>query len=186
MQMDTERLIDELIALTKKNMDEVQSFKILPNEKLNLKTSTESWSILECIEHLNRYGDFYIPEIKKQIENSNAKRSSTFKSGLLGNYFAESMLPKEELNKMRTFKAMNPNNSSLDRSVLNKFTRHQELILELLEKAKNTDLTKIKTSISISKWIRLRLGDTFRIVIYHNVRHIVQAKKTLKYPQATV
>ncbi|RXM56703.1 hypothetical protein BOQ60_25350, partial [Chryseobacterium sp. CH1] len=30
------------------------------------------------------------------------------------------------------------------------------------------DLEKTKTSISISKLIKLKLGDTFRFVIYHN------------------
>ncbi len=49
----------------------------------------------------------------------------------------------------------------------------------LLEQSRDTNLTKIKTSISISKWIKLRLGDTFRIVIYHNLRHITQVKKIL-------
>ena len=178
--MDSASLINELIELTKKNMTDVQSFKGMADKELNLKTSAESWSVLECIEHLNRYGDFYIPEIRKRIDNSNFKKSSTFKSGILGNYFAKSMLPKEKLNKMKTFKSMNPISSALDRSVLDKFINQQESILELLKKAENTDLTKIKTSISISKWIKLRLGDTFRVVVYHNLRHTVQAKKMIK------
>src|SRR5690606_41809639 len=49
--------------------------------------------------------------------------------------------------------------------------------LQLLEASKRVDLTQVKTSISISKWIKLRLGDTLRVVIYHNRRHIVQALK---------
>ncbi len=178
--MDAESLINDLIELTQENMNEVQSFKSLADEELNLKSSAESWSILECIEHLNRYGDFYIPEISKRIENSSIKKSPTFKSGFLGNYFANSMLPKEKLNKMKTFRSMNPNNSSLDRSVLDKVLYQQKSILNLLDKARNTDLTKVKTSISISKLVKLRLGDTFRVVIYHNLRHIIQAKKMIK------
>jgi len=178
--MNTELLINELIELTKKNMNEVQSFKSLSIEKLNLKPNAERWSILECIEHLNRYGDFYIPEIRKRIENSAYKKSETFKSGILGNYFAKSMLPKEKLNKMKTFRSMNPNNSSLESSVLDTFIHQQESMLELLTKARNTNLTKVKTAITISNWIKLRLGDTFRFVIYHNLRHVVQAKSVLK------
>jgi len=178
--MNAELLINDLIELTKKNMNEVQSFKNLSIEKLNLKVSSESWSMLECIEHLNRYGDYYIPEIKKRLEHSNHQKSDTFKSGVLGNYFAKSMLPKEKLNKMKTFESMNPNNSTLERSVLDTFIHQQESMLKLLTKARNTNLTKVKTSISISKWIKLRLGDTFRFVIYHNLRHITQAKNLVK------
>lgn len=87
------------------------------------------------------------------------------------------MLPKEKLNKMKSPKAMNPIHSSLDRKVLDKFIQQQNDLLELLDKAKHTNLSKVKTAFSISKWIKLRLGDTFRLVIYHNLRHIVQAKK---------
>jgi hypothetical protein len=47
----------------------------------------------------------------------------------------------------------------------------------LLDKAKNVSLGKTKTGISISKLIKLKLGDTFRFVIYHNIRHIEQAKR---------
>jgi hypothetical protein len=35
---------------------------------------------------------------------------------------------------------------------------------------------QIKTSISISSFIKLRLGDTLRLVVYHNWRHLIQAK----------
>lgn len=178
--MKAQDLIKELIELTQKNIYEIQVFKELPIEKLNQKLNAKSWSALECIEHLNRYGDFYIPEIKNQIEKSTHKKSETFKSGILGNYFAQSMFPKEKLNKMKTFKSMNPLNSSLNKSVLDKFIYQQKQILELLEKSKNTNLTRTKTSISIAKWMKLRLGDTFRVVIYHNLRHIEQAKNTIK------
>ena len=180
--MKAQDLIEELIQLTQKNLNEVQAFKELPMELLNQKPNAKSWSILECIEHLNRYGDFYIPEIKNQLEKSTHKKSEVFNSGILGNYFAKSMLPKEKLNKMKTFKSMNPLNCSLNKSVLDKFIYQQEQILKLLEKSKTSDLTRIKTSISISKWISLRLGDTLRVVVYHNLRHIKQAKRILKIP----
>ncbi len=54
------------------------------------------------------------------------------------------------------------------------------MLLDVLDMSKKVNLTKTKTGISISKWLKLRLGDTFRVVIYHNQRHILQAKKVLK------
>jgi hypothetical protein len=180
--MKAQILINELIEITQKNINEVEKLKKLPVKTLKQKPNAESWSILECIEHLNRYGDFYIPEIQNRIDKSIYEKSEIFKSGFLGNYFAKSMLPKEKPNNMKTFKSMNPLNCSLDESVLDKFIYQQKQILDLLAKAKNTDLTKVKTSISITKWIKLRLGDTFRIVIYHNLRHVEQAKKLIATP----
>lgn len=48
----------------------------------------------------------------------------------------------------------------------------------LLELAKNADLVKVKTSISLTKLIKLRLGDTFRFLVNHIERHVLQAQQT--------
>jgi hypothetical protein len=129
---------------------------------------------------LNRYGEFYLPEIQTRINRSRSKPEKYFRSGLLGNYFANSMLPKEKLNKMKTFKVMNPIGSKLDIEVLDKFINQQRQTLDLLDSARNISLTKTRTSISISNLITLRLGDTFRVVVYHNQRHLKQASKVLE------
>lgn len=178
--MNAHTLIDDLIQLTQENKKEVQALKVLSDEKLNDRLEDKSWSILECIEHLNFYGNYYIPEIKNRMEHAKYSKTTTFTSGWLGNYFAKSMMPKEKLNKMKTLKSTNPTGSSLSRSVLEVFIDQQNQLLALLNQAKEVDLTQTKTSISISKWIKLRLGDTFRIVIYHNLRHVVQAKKIIR------
>lgn len=179
MKIPTLQLIDELKKITEENIQFAENLLNQPDEKLNFRLSENSWSILECLEHLNRYGNFYIPEISKRIENSDTKPTEIFKSGILGNYFANSMHPKEKLNTMKTFKSMNPIHSKLDKSVLNEFIVQQKQMIHLLKEAKNIDLNKVKTSISISNLIKLKLGDTFRFVIYHNLRHIEQAKRNL-------
>lgn len=179
MKIPTLQLIDELQKITDENIQFAENLLNETVEKLNFRLSEKSWSILECIEHLNRYGKFYIPEISKRIENSGIKSTEIFSSGILGNYFANSMLPKEKLNSMKTFKSMNPIHSKLDKNVLNEFIVQQKQMIHLLKEAKNINLNKVKTSISISNLIKLKLGDTFRFVIYHNLRHIEQAKRNL-------
>ena len=80
---------------------------------------------------------------------------------------------------MNTFKSKNPIYSQLDKNqVIETFLQQQKQFLELLTIAKEKNLTKIKTSITLPI-LKFRLGDTFRFVIYHNERHVVQAKKTL-------
>ncbi|MCD1117441.1 DinB family protein [Chryseobacterium turcicum] len=180
MKIPTQQLLNDLKIITEQNVQLVESLLSETEEKLNFRPSEKSWSILECIEHLNLYGKFYIPEIDKRIQNSNTKATENFSSGFLGNYFANSMLPKEKLNTMKTFKSMNPIHSTLDRSVLNEFILQQKQTINLLNRAENIDLNTVKTSISISSFIKLKLGDTFRVVMYHNVRHIEQAKRILK------
>lgn len=177
MTIDSEILIQDLIERTRKNMNQARKFNQFGIEALNQRPEQNSWSILECLEHLNLYGDFYVPEIKKRIETSNTDASKIFKSGIVGNYFAKSMLPKEKLNKMKTFDSMNPLGKPLTKSTIERFISQQEQLLNLLDQARKIDLNRTKTAISLTKWIKLKLGDTFRIVIYHNDRHIAQATK---------
>ena len=178
MTFDSEQLIDELTKLTQNLISRVDKFQDLELEQLNFKPTENSWSILECMEHLNLYGKFYIPEIESSIEKTSSKANKTFKSGLLGNYFANSMKPKVQLNKMKTFKDKNPSGSQLDKSVLKELILQQEQLLISLSKAKNVDLNKIKTNITLPL-LKFKLGDTFRFTIYHNERHVVQAEKVL-------
>lgn len=180
MKISRANLIIELIERTRLGINQIQKLYELSIEELNFRESDDSWSILECIEHLNMYGDFYIPAIKTTISKNNESSTEVFKSGLLGNYFVKSMEPKVNLNKMKTFADKNPINSSLDKSVIDRFINQQKEFLELLNKSKNLNLVKAKTAISISKLLKLRLGDTFRFILAHNERHFEQIEKTLQ------
>lgn len=185
MKISNRSLLAELKNKTQSILNESQLFLEFSNEELNFKQSPESWSILECLEHLNRYGRFYLHEIDSRMKNeifSHVKSDVIFKSGWLGNYFADSMVPKSTMKKMKTFKSMNPMNSVLDKSVIHEFINQQKKMLDLLEKAETKNLSKIKCGITITKLLKLRLGDTFRFVIYHNERHLLQAKRaTIAY-----
>lgn len=182
MQIRTSLLIEELLSLTEKSIRSVKTFKESGTGQLNFKQSKDQWSILECIEHLNLYGDFYLPEIQKQLlENKNSSPALTFKAGLIGNYFANLMKGSNgEIKKMKAPKDKNPLNSALTITTLDRFLKQQELLKTLLNSSRSVNLNKIKISISISKMIKLKLGDTFRFYVYHVDRHIIQAEKQLR------
>ena len=179
MKTNKETLVQELIEITKINLNQVEKFRELSFDALNNKTDESSWSILECIEHLNLYGKYYLPEIENQMIATVYPSQPIFKSGVLGNYFSNLMLPKEKVKKMKTPKDKNPLGSQLGKEVIDTFIQQQQQTLKLLDQARGVDLSKTKTSISISKLIKLRLGDTFRFVINHNTRHLAQARRLL-------
>ncbi|MDR6302292.1 DinB family protein [Mesonia maritima] len=180
MKIKTESLILDLIERTRQNINQVEQLSQLTEKELNKKKNQVTWSVLECIEHLNLYGEFYIPEIEQKIEQSKTDPDQLFKSGILGNYFAKSMLPSGKMRKIKTFKDKNPNGCKLNKRTLKRFLEQQKQILELLNKSRKVNLNKTKTAISISKLLKLKLGNTFRVLIYHNQRHIEQAKKAIE------
>ena len=178
MQIRTSLLIEELLSLTEKSIRSVKVFKELDAKQLNFKKSKEQWSILECIEHLNLYGDFYLPEIQKRLlESNDSSTAEIFKAGIIGNYFANLMKGSNgKIKKMKAPQDKNPANSALTITALDRFLKQQELLKALLNKRRSVNLNKIKISISISKMVKLKLGDTFRFYVYHIDRHIIQAE----------
>ncbi|MBK7638001.1 MAG: DinB family protein [Saprospiraceae bacterium] len=181
--MQSENLIQSLLEQTRQIINQIEKLKTYELQTLTWKENETSWSILECLEHLNLYGDFYLPEMENKIKNSTTKTDIEFKNGILGNYFAKSMLPKEKLNKMKTFKDKNPLNADLDKTVIDKFINQQIKLLDLLNQSRNVSLNKVKIQTSISSLIKLKLGDTFQFFINHIIRHLKQIdriQKTIK------
>lgn len=172
--MQSENLTQTLIEQTRQIINQAEKLKTYDLHSLTWKENELSWSILECLEHLNLYGNFYLPEIENKTRNSNTKPDFEFKSGILGNYFAKSMLPKEKLNKMKTFKDKNPLNAKLDKMVIDKFIGQQIKLLELLNQSRKVSLNKVKIKTSISSLIKIKLGDTFQFIINHIIRHLAQ------------
>lgn len=182
MQTDNNTLINELVALTEASTMSAVKFQNLPAEILNFKETPERWSMLECLEHLNRYGEYYLPQIEKAITSRRSPGSTNFvyKSGLLGNYFADLMKVKNgKIVRMKTPGDKNPSGSALSPIVIDRFIKQQEMMRSLLEQARSVDLTKAKVPISLAKFIKLNLGDTFRFMINHIERHVIQAQNTL-------
>lgn len=182
MKIENNVLVDELLVILDNSISTSKKFKELSLDQLNYKKTSESWSILECLEHLNLYGDYYLPEIENQMINNKEKSGvNVFKTGVFGNYFSNMMRGKNgKIKKMKTFKDKNPINSNLSLTTIDRFIKQLELLKSLLNQARELDLKRIKTSISISKLIKLRLGDTFRFLIFHIERHVRQAENVLK------
>jgi hypothetical protein len=181
MQTDNNTLIEELLRIVENSSQAAKKFKELPDSQLNFRKNPRQWNILECIEHLNRYGEFYLPEIEKSIiAHRNSDDARVFKSGIFGNYFANLMKVKNgNIFRMKTPADKNPLGSQLTITTIDRFLKQLEMLKSLLNQARNVDLTKRKVPLSLTKFIRLRLGDTFRFFVYHIERHILQAERVL-------
>jgi hypothetical protein len=177
--MQTEKFIQLRIEETRQLINQAEKLKNLDLQTITWRESERSWSVLECLEHLNLYGNFYLPQIENKIRTSKTTFVPEFKSGILGSYFAKSMLPKEKPNKMKTFKDKNP----LYKSVIDQFIIQQLQLLELLNLSANVNLNKVKIPTSITSLIQLKLGDTFHFIINHNIRHFKQIENVQKAMQ---
>lgn len=64
--------------------------------------------------------------------------------------------------------------------VINTFLEQQQVLPDLLERAKTRNIGTIRTPISISRLVRLKVGDTFRFLVAHEQRHFIQAGNALE------
>ena len=102
----TKVLLDKLYSDTESFLDHaVKTWQNMPLNDFHKKANPESWSAAQCIEHLNMYGRYYIPALRKAIdlaENKGFQPNETYKSGWIGNYFYNLMLPVVKENSTNT------------------------------------------------------------------------------------
>lgn len=194
---ETAVLLDQLAAETRALIQVVRrEFIPLTSDALNRPPTPERWSIAQCLEHLNSYGQYYLPALENAIqkgENAPMKAAARFRSGWLGNYFVNSMQPRADGSiglKAKAVKAHTPAQTLDVVAVVTVFLDQQHRLLALLERAKNVNIQGLRVPISIARFIRLSVGDTFRFLIAHEQRHVLQAQRVaaalILRPQASV
>ncbi|MGA0560577.1 DinB family protein [Larkinella sp. VNQ87] len=184
---DTNVLLEQLAAETRELIQVVQGeFNSLTDRELNRQPSPDRWSVAQCLEHLNSYGTYYLPRLENAIQEGAQKGSrpaARFRSGWLGNYFTNSMRPNDDGSigmKSKAVKNHTPASDLDARAVLWVFLDQQNQIIALLEEAKRVDIQELRVPISIARFVRLSVGDTFRFLLAHEQRHVLQARKVAR------
>lgn len=170
-------LIDALQKDVNYTLMQMQELQQMSSCELLQQPAPDKWSIAQVLEHLNGYNRFYLAEIDKALRGREHDETVEYKPGWFGNYFTRLMQPDEKGNIGKKMSAPKEYNFGpvLDvNKVLAEFTEGQKRLITLLEQARKSDLGGIKVPISLTKFIKLKLGDTLRFVIAHQMRHFVQ------------
>src|SRR5690554_3638770 len=159
----------------------------LGKNQITWRPTEESWSIQEILSHLNSFSAYYHQVFIEKIRKTKYKNAKEyFVSSPLGKSAWKSMKLGRLNNVKRKFRApknFNPtfNTDLISDKATTLFLEHQQTLIDILDEAKHVNLKKVKIPISISKIVRLRLGDALMFVIYHNERHIQQIKNILNH-----
>ncbi|MFD1553947.1 hypothetical protein DNU06_13920 [Putridiphycobacter roseus] len=181
-----EVLLKRIAILTNGFTQEVtENFLNQTVEDLNEQPNERSWSAAQCIEHLNAYYRYYIPVLKGRITNSRFIEPGThFISSPLGKAVYRSVKlgkVKNVKRKLKSPKDYNPlvNKSLSTENVLTEYLAHNREFIDLLKDAETIDLRKTKVPLSLRPVVKLNIGDALLFMVYHNERHIFQAKNAL-------
>jgi DinB superfamily len=174
-----EDLLHEVSLITKKVEAE---FGRLDAGQLNWKPSPDQWSIAQCLDHLIRANGEYFP-LLEGVAQGTRKRSFMEKlpvlPGFFGNLMLKAMDPANQ-KKLRSPAPFRPGASQLPGSIVADFVQHQQQLIRLIRATDNVDHEKTIVSSPISGLITFRLRDTIRIIVVHEERHFMQAKRLFK------
>ncbi len=183
--MKTIELLDSLKKSTKILSETVEAnFASLSDENLNWKQDTSKWSILECIEHLNRYNKYYLKAIEAALSTAEPARHQSVASTWIGKKSIAMMNPAN-VKKQKTFKKMNPVNSVLSRKTLTAFLAEQTQLLILIDLAAKVNVNKARVPVEFFKLLEMTTAESLQFVVVHEQRHILQAKKVFEIIQGT-
>ena len=186
-KMRVSELLKKMSEMTTQLSDDVKKhFADLTPEQLFWKPNSNTWSIAQCLAHLNAYYSFYIPVFKDRIKNTRFRTP--------GEYFVSSPLGtasilsvklgkvKNVKRRMKAAKDYNPltNTSLKTENAVQDFLAYQEEMLNIIAESRFINIRKAKCAMAVTSLVKLRLGDLFQIVVYHNERHVEQAKNVLK------
>ncbi len=185
--MDTQTVLDELKGRVEQLIKKAENLSALDQTTLQSRPSEGAWNALECLEHLNRYSDFYIASLTRSIGTAKHSSVASYKPTWFGNKCAVDMLPADSgalKSKMKTFKSKNPSLDGFGSKVIGKFIGQQKEALQIIKSARavSLDQTKSKTTLPL---ISFKLGDALRFYVYHEVRHMIQAEKAIEKAQIT-
>lgn len=177
--MKTKELIKLLLEEVSQQNNLLLELSRLPLTELLKRPTEGKWNALECIEHLNSYARHYLSAFEKSMEQSIAKQRKP-KEEVKSTWLGRKCISAVNINNskpIKTPKRHNPINKSLNANVMTEFSNHQIKLKALLDKSVIVDLNSSKVSIELMPILKLNLGEFLPFFIFHQTRHLTQARK---------
>lgn len=171
-------LLREAQAVTEETLKE---FGQLSGQQVNWKPGADEWSIGQCFDHLITTNETFFPQIDQVIKGE--KRQTFWESlPLLPGFWGREIVKRARpgsASKLKAPKAFAPSLSAVDDGIVGKFVAQQSKLIEKLEATKGMDLERIKVTSAVSRVVTYSLLDAYRILVFHERRHFMQAQRVL-------
>ena len=180
MKIDKQKTLSQLLDQTETQLNTAIEWQLVSHSQFARRPEANAWSANECLQHLNSYGRYYLPQIEKAIVPQ-ATVAREFSPGWLGNYFTNLMKPQPngKASNMKAPKDHRPAAILESHLVLSTFIDQQEHLLKLLRRCADADW-EVRLPISLTQLIKLKLGDVLMFYTAHQQRHCLQAQRALQ------
>ncbi len=154
------------------------------DDKWTQRSAPESWSMSECVEHLNMTSRAFIPLIRSALEkdvSSGARSSKSFKRDTAGFLLSTMVGPLRKLGRTRigrvkTTAEFEPRDIQSRTESTTDFSRLQSELVHLIRGSERHNLSDIKIVSPFGGKMRYNLFSAFSILPRHQHRHLQQAE----------
>ncbi len=154
----------------------------LPEETWEKHNDPTSWSVAECVEHLNMASNAYIPVIRAGLEKAppRSKDDRTFRrdfvGGLLGAMTGRMRrIGKLKIGKMPTTTEFTPSGRVSGDQLVREFEDCQRILVGLAKVSRTLGIDKVKIVSPFNTKVRYNIFSALVIVAVHQHRHLDQA-----------
>lgn len=156
----------------------------LKESQFNWRQDPHSWSMAECLLHLNIVGERCVHALEKTLTEARAHglmAPGPFGYGWLGRRILANTEPPPR-RKRKAQRTYTPASGQPITAVLPTFLHLQDQIALRLEQAVGLDLARIKMRVPDAGLFRFNLQITFAWIAAHERRHLWQARQVRNHP----
>lgn len=131
---------------------------------------------------MNIAHDGYIRGMLSRVTLAPDVKMESYRSGWLGDWLYNRIMPRSDGSVFRipSPRRLHARKKGLDgREELNRFLQQCDALDDILRHVSTKDLQRIKIPFTISRFVRLQLGDMLRYLVAHNERHLLQAHRVM-------
>jgi hypothetical protein len=168
------RLISEFNAADKRA---TALAKTLTPRQLNWTPSPGVWSVGQCLEHLYVTNEVYLGPMLTSLEGHQPAVVEDITPGWLGRWFVRNYIePSSKTRRARAPRKIRPG-AQIDPSILDRFISSNHRARDLVHRARNYDVNRIRFRNPFISVIRFTVGTGLEIVSKHQRRHLLQAER---------
>jgi hypothetical protein len=142
----------------------------------------ESWSVAQCVDHLNSTAREYLPMLDEGIADAIRRglyNPGPYRYNWIGRVMTWVVDPDTRI-RARAPKAFQPPVGRPRHDVMAAFRAYQVQYIDRLRQANGLDLARARVSSPAARWIRMPLGSGFAMTIAHERRHLQQARRVIE------
>lgn len=150
----------------------------LTDEQFYWRARPDTWSVAQCLEHLNVIARLYLPLLDAGIADAIRRglyAAGPYRYNVLGRLWVASQEPPVRL-RLKAPTTFRPPDTRPRRDILAAFHAYQVQYVDRLRQANGVDLARARVSSPLASWLRVPLGSGFAAMAAHERRHLAQAR----------